>query len=84
MDENKKIKDMDLVELFTLKGIVKDQSDDIAKTLTNYATTNSDYEFEMMGVLEQKLYDQRNKYVKLLNKINHMITQKIDGIILNE
>ena len=84
MDENKKIKDMDLVELSTLKGIVKDQSDDIAKTLTNYATTNSDYEFEMMGVFEQKLYDQRNKYVKLLNKINHMIAQKIDGIILNE
>ena len=84
MENNKKIKDMDLSELFALKTVVKDQSDDVAKSLTNYATTNSDYEFEMMGTFEKSLYEKRNKYVKLLNKIDFMISKKIDELIENE
>ena len=83
MEENKKLKEMSLNDLFALKAVVKDQSDDLAKTLTTYATSNSDYEFEMMGTYEQSLFEKRNKYVKFLNKIDFLINQKIDEVIEN-
>lgn len=70
--KNKKIED-----LATLKAVIQDVCEDYAKELTDYATMQRDPQFQKMDSATNTKYNERIKYVDMLNIVKQIIKEKL-------
>ena len=78
--EGKKITELTIEELSTLKQIVDTESERYAGMLTTYATMNADPYLERINRSETLMYERRRKYVKLKEMIESEIDNKLEEI----
>lgn len=69
-----------LTELNELKVIIESVCEDYAKNLTTYATMSADPAFQKMPSDTQKMYNERGKFVQMLETVKTVIKEKLIGI----
>ncbi len=72
-----KLRKKTLTELIELMSATEAMCESYAKDLTNYATMSADPQFQRMDIDTQHLYNERGKFVSLLNVLRNIIKEKL-------
>ena len=78
--ENRKVTEMSLEELSTLKQIVDTESERYANMLTTYTTMYEDPYLENIGQNERMMYLRRIRYVRLKELVEEQIDAKLEKL----
>ena len=68
---------MTLPEIIQYRDAAKDVANRLGEELTNYATLNGDMSFKRMTPKMQLNADKRIKVVEIIEKLNHVIENKV-------
>lgn len=79
----KKLNEMSLAELYQVREIVNSVSERYAQKLTTYGIMNQDVMLEKMSLVEARDFTRRSELMKIVNKIDKLIDEKIN-FYLNE